>query len=157
MSSKTINVFFPTAVRERVLEQHETLRDLLKQALDVTTRVFGLKGPERDELARLIHDVRSRFRAHLAFEERTLVPVLAHVDLWGPERVRALEDEHARQRAELDTLIEGIEEDWDIERLAMTLRSLATDLLVDMEEEEQGCLNAALLRDELMIVGTMRE
>jgi iron-sulfur cluster repair protein YtfE (RIC family) len=157
MSSESVNIFFPAAVRERVLEQHSTLRELLEQALDVTTRVFQTDRPARDELARLIHEVRVRFRAHLAFEERTLVPVLAHVDLWGPERVLALHEEHARQRSELDTLVEGLEEEWDLERLAVTLRSLATDLLVDMEEEEHGCVSADLLRDELMIVGTMRE
>lgn len=89
------------------------------------------------QLAALFHELRARFWAHLAFEERALVPV--HLDLWIRERVEALLSEHQRQRAQLETMVEGIEGEWDVERLALTLRSLATDLLLDMEEEEPSC------------------
>lgn len=149
----TISVLFPATVRERVLEQHEALRDLLHQTLDATTRALLPDGPTRDEVSRLVQDLRARFRAHLAFEERHLAPVLAHVDLWGPERVRELRLEHDRQRAELETLVEGIGSGWDVERLALALRSMTTDLLLDMEEEERGCVSPDLLRDDVMIVG----
>ena len=62
-----------------------------------------------------------------------------------------------RQRAQLETLVEGIEIGWDVERIALALRSLATDLLLDMEEEERGCVSAKLLQDEIIIVGTVHE
>jgi hypothetical protein len=157
MVNESVSIFFPATVRDRVLEQHETLRELLRQALDVTTRGLQGEGPGRDELARLVHDLRARFRAHLAFEEQTLAPVLSNLDAWGPERVEDLLEEHTRQRAELDTLIEGVGGDWDAARLALTLRSLVTDLLLDMEEEERGCLSASAMQDEMMIVGTVGE
>jgi hypothetical protein len=157
MSSQAVSFLFPTAVRDQVLGQHRVLRELLHESLQATTRAFQPEGPGLGEVADLVRELRSRFRAHLAFEERSLVPVLANVDLWGPERVQELLEEHDRQRAELDTLVEGIAEEWDVERLSLTLRSLATDLLIDMEEEERGCVNANLLRDELMVVGTVRE
>jgi len=83
------------------------------------------------------------------------VPVLAQVDLWGPERVQDLLEEHTRQRAELETLVEGIASDWDPEHLAVALRSLSIDLLLDMEEEERGCVSAELLRDEMVLVGVL--
>jgi hypothetical protein len=155
--TESVSIFFPAAVRERVLDQHEALRELLQQALDVTTRGLQPDGPGLDELSRLVHDLRGRFRAHLAFEEHALVPVLGHADAWGPERVAALLAEHGRQRAELDTLIDGVEVGWDAARLALTLRSLVTDLLLDMEEEEQGVLSASALQDQMMVVGTVRE
>jgi hypothetical protein len=157
MTSEAVSVFFPATVRERILEQHASLRELLHQSLDATTRAFRPGGPGPDELARLIHDLRGRFWAHLAFEERTLLPVLVCLDPWGPERVADLRDEHARQRAELDTLVGGIDAGLDRERLALTLRSLVTDLLIDMEEEEHGCLDSATLRDQIVVVGRIDE
>jgi hypothetical protein len=154
---ETVSIYFPAAVRDRVLEQHVALRELLRQALDATTRGLQPLGPGRDELARVTHDLRARFRAHLAFEEQALVPVLGNLDAWGPERVEGLLQEHARQRAELEALVEGIGEDWDAQRLALALRSLVTDLLLDMDEEEEGVLSASSLQDEMMIIGTLRE
>jgi hypothetical protein len=157
MAQERISIFFPATVRERVLDQHEVLRELLRQALDTTTRGLQHDGPGRDELSRLAHDLRGRFRAHLAFEEQALAPVLANMDAWGPERVQDLLEEHGRQRAELDTLLEGVRGDWDTPRLSLALRSLVTDLLLDMAEEERGCLAAAALQDQMLIVGTVRE
>jgi hypothetical protein len=157
MVKETVSIFFPAAVRERVLAQHATLRELLRQALEVTTHGLQGDGTGEDELARLVHDLRARFRAHLSFEEQALAPVLSNLDDWGPERVDDLLEEHARQRAELDTLVEGLRNGWDAARLALTLRSLVTDLLLDMEHEERGCLSATALQDQMMIVGTVRE
>jgi hypothetical protein len=157
MSNDSVSILFPAAVRDRVLEQHRVLRDLLRRALATTTRSFQANPPDLTELASLVHELRARFGGHLAFEEHALVPVLANVDLWGQERVQALLAEHARQRSELDTLVEGLESGWDLERLAFTLRSLVTDLLLDMEEEERACLSAELLQEDLMIVGRLRE
>lgn len=155
--SQTVSVFFPAAVRERVLEQHQTLRQLLQQSLDATTRAFQPEGPNRDEISRLVFELRSRFWAHLAFEERHLAPVLANLDLWGPERVQDLYTEHMRQRAQLEILVEGIAHGWDVQHIALALRSLATDLLLDMEEEERGCVSASLLQDEIILVGAVHD
>lgn len=157
MKNEAVSVFFPAAVRDRILEQHGDLRALLQQSLAATTRAFAHEGPGLDELARLAHELRARFRAHLAFEERTLFPVLERLDLWGLERVGDMRDEHDRQRAEVETLIDGLASHWDGERIALTLRSLVTDLLLDMEEEERGCLANDALRDEMVIVGRIDE
>src|SRR5678815_89655 len=98
------SILFPVAVRERVLEQHKGLRRLLQQTLAATTRAFLPGGRNLDEVSRLVYELRSRFWAHLAFEERHLAPVLAHLDLWGPERTQGLFMEHTRQRAQLEVL-----------------------------------------------------
>jgi hypothetical protein len=142
---------YPRAVREQVLEQHAQLRGLLFEAIDQTGR--SLQGQhELARLALLVLQLRRRFRVHLAFEERKLFPILAQVDVWGPERVAELTLEHARQRAQLDTLAEGMKGGWDVPRVAVALRSLATDLLIDMNEEEQGCLSPNLLSEEIVSV-----
>jgi hypothetical protein len=125
-----------------VKRQHQQLRGLL-----VTAQAAAQKDENRLEIAHLAHEIRRRFRAHLAFEERFLVPVLACTEVWGPDRVRDLIDEHARQRHDLDALIAGIELGWPRSTIAHVLHVIATDLLRDMEEEERDYLGPELLRD----------
>jgi hypothetical protein len=148
--STTQSLLFPQSVRQRVLDQHGRLRELLGLAL--TASAQALQGSRCDllTLARLTRETELRFRAHLAFEESALAPVLARADLWGPERVAALHEEHGRQREELHTLVEGIESGWTPDVLAVALRSLVTDLLLDMDEEERGCLQAAVFDDDVI-------
>jgi hypothetical protein len=145
MAIDTSPVLFPTRVRLEVLEQHTVLREHLERTLEATAQ--GLRGEDsaHTEVFASARDLHRKFRTHLNFEERALVPILATEELWGPERADALLEEHERQRAELDTLIEGIELGWDLGRLSLVLRSLAVDLLRDMREEEE-----ALMRDELL-------
>jgi hypothetical protein len=151
-AAKETRLVFPSVVRNQVLEQHRVLRQLFDRALEATARSLRGDGPDRDDLGTVALDVRDRFRAHLAYEERMLAPVLAHVDVWGPERVQELLLEHERQRAELETIVEGIQGGWEVERLAVVLRSLVTDLLRDMNEEEEGCLSPRLLRDDVVTI-----
>ena len=142
---------YPRTVRGQVLAQHEQLRALLFEALEQTSRC--LRGQrELARLALLVLQVRRRFRSHLAFEERKLFPILAQVDAWGPERVAALTLEHASQRSQLDTLVQGMGEGWGVDHVAVALRSLATDLFIDMSEEERACLSEQLLGDEIVSV-----
>jgi hypothetical protein len=123
--------------RQAVFEQHDVLRTLLLAALELTTQTLRAHESERAELEGLAGELRQRFRAHLSYEERHLVPLLVAANLWGEHHVRELHAEHARQRAELDTVIEGIADGWDAGRVALTLRSLATELFLDMRGEER--------------------
>jgi iron-sulfur cluster repair protein YtfE (RIC family) len=134
-------------VRDQVLAQHASLRALLANAV---ARSRPAETPARDDLlalAHLAHEIRRRFRTHLAFEERLLIPVLSSSDVWGPERVRNLTEEHASQRADLDSLIEGVERGWDEITLAAALRTVALALLRDMDEEERDYLSRDLIGD----------
>jgi hypothetical protein len=138
---------FPALVRSQVLEQHVELRALLERALGSAGPADAATGPaEMESLATTTRELCARFRAHLAFEEEALKPVFAVIDGWGPERVRALETEHARQRRELDALVARLCSG-DVEQIAGALRALAGDLLRDMDEEEQGCLRPGLMSD----------
>jgi hypothetical protein len=146
-------ILFPQSVHDTVIEQHKRLREMLRIALEASTG--ALRGSRCDllTLARVTREMELRFLAHLHFEETALAPVLASADLWGPERVQALLEEHARQRSELRTVVEGIETGWTPETVAVTLRSLATDLLIDMDEEEHGCLQAGVFKEDAIEVG----
>jgi hypothetical protein len=140
-------LLFPARVRGEVLDQHKVLRQLLHGALEATTRGLPEGALELAALADTARELRRRFHAHLTFEERALLPVIARDELWGPERASSLREEHVRQRSELDTLVEGIESGWDLPRLALALRSLVVDLVRDMDEEEQGTLRLDLLEE----------
>jgi hypothetical protein len=151
MSEQGSSLFFPATVRKQVLEQHTFLRELLQRALDQTTRGLLHDGTTGlFELADTAGELARRFYAHLAFEERRLAPILGMMDLWGPERVADLLSEHERQRAEMKALLEGITTGWDADRVALTLRSLVADLIKDMAEEERGCLQAEILRWDMV-------
>jgi hypothetical protein len=152
MTGTNVRFLFPKAVREQVLGQHQELRELLNEAMKRTTRV--LKESGSDGLIPIALEIRRRMHAHMAYEERALFPVLLEADLWGPERVGALLVEHARQSAELDTMVEGLHSGWDEDRVALVLRSLVADILVDMAAEEAGPLSRPLLNDEILEVTT---
>jgi hypothetical protein len=152
MRQQAAEAVAPSTVRDEVVRQHQALRALLQHSLARTRGSARRDDGGAHDLAGLGREIRRRFRAHLAFEEHVLVPVLSSADLWGPQRVRNLTDEHRRQRQQLDTLLEGIAHGWNREQLALALRALATDLLRDMEEEERDYLGPELLHDDPIVV-----
>jgi hypothetical protein len=150
MVDSSVSLLFPARVRGEVLAQHTSLRALLQRALAATTRRLCGQDAPLDEVAASVRELHERFRAHLTFEERALVPIVACEEVWGPERAKSLLEEHERQRAQLDTLLEGIAAGWDLQHLALGLRSLTVDLLQDMQDEEDGLLRLPLL-EELVV------
>ncbi len=128
----------------------------MKLAVQASTETLRGSHCDRLTLARVARELELRFHAHLTFEETALAPVLAQADLWGPERVKELHEEHHRQRTELRTVVDGIESGWGPEALAVALRSLATDLLLDMEAEEQGCLMAPVFQEDAVTIADRR-
>lgn len=156
MARENLSVFFPDTVRERVLEQHEGLRKVLARALSAADAASD-RDRDAPDLFGLVLDLRQRLRSHLAYEEHALLPLLANLDDWGPERIDGVFRTHTRQRAEMDNLVEGVKDGWQGERLASAVRALADDLLLDMAEEERGCLSAPALRDDRMIVGQVHD
>jgi hypothetical protein len=139
-------IVFPSQVREGILEQHARLRTLLHGAM-AHARGQGCNDQEPDavRLRAIVSDLCERFRAHLVFESDALKPVFAVLDSWGPERIRELDIEHARQREELAALRARLESEENIHHLSTALSTLADDLLKDMDAEEDGCLRASLL------------
>jgi hypothetical protein len=133
---------FPSLVRDQILGQHIELRGLLVQVIaDATPGHPARRYAESSQLATTARELCARFKAHLAFENEELAPILAALDSWGPERVRALHEEHLRQRQELDALLAKLEGGCEAEAFALEFRELATRLARDMEEEEAGCLS----------------
>src|SRR4051812_234805 len=99
--SERSSLLFPAEVRRSVLEQHASLRELFARALEQTGAYLRAdKHVDATIVADLARELQRRFRAHLAFEERALAPILMVIDSWGPERVDDLLGEHERQQHE---------------------------------------------------------
>jgi len=90
---------FPASVREAVLDQHRELRALMQAVTDACAREPLARAHDGERFVRMIRDLHRCFDAHLEFEESELGPVLAIVDHWGPERLRAMHEDHARQHS----------------------------------------------------------
>jgi hypothetical protein len=97
--------------RCQVIEQHGVLGELLRRVHDAATQVLQHEGRPREPLAELVSELRAHLSSHLAGEER------------------------ARQWDEIDTLAAGAA--WEPDRLALAARSLATDLLRDLDDAER--------------------
>jgi hypothetical protein len=147
---------FPSKVRDEVLVQHSELRDLLRATVDELARQAETGEADHARLRDLGRELCARFHEHLLFEDDHLVPVLAVLDSWGPERVRELHDEHARQRRTLGALWMMFDFASDLEELAAALRQLAEDMLRDMDAEEAGCLAAESMSASLLQVEVVR-
>jgi hypothetical protein len=141
---------YPALVRRQVLGQHAELRAFLVRVLG-ETRAPPEDSASRAQLGSTVRTLRERFKAHLAFEDEALLPVLAVVPSFGPARVKEKVAEHARQRRDLDTLVAGLDSGWGMERLALVTRSLVMDLILDMAEEERLCLHGTELGDDVLV------
>jgi len=136
------SLVFPSLVRDQILGQHIELRGLLVQVIvDATPGHPDRRAADSSQLATTARELCARFKAHLAFENEELARVFAALDSWGPERVRALHEEHSRQRQELDALLAKLEAGCDAEEFALEVRELATRFTRHMEDEEAGCLS----------------
>lgn len=143
----------PTAVRALILEQHKGLR-LRFGALDaLALRVLAGEPGLAMELRRQIVELEGSFEDHLRTEERLLLPLLVRIDAWGPVRVAEIEEEHARQRQVLSRAGDRATNAAITPRdLALLIRDLVRDLMLDMKHEETDMLHPDLLRDDVVTI-----
>jgi hypothetical protein len=146
-------LLFPSMVRDDILEQHADLRVRLDElAEEVGLWRSGESGSD-DRFRALGRDLCARFSAHLEFEDEELVPVLALLDSWGPERVRELQITHGRQRRKVEALSTRLEFEPDPDEIERALADLAEDMSKDMESEERGLLSQAAMAAPLLECG----
>ena len=130
--------------REAILAQHHRIRTLLARAKSVAEAALDGSPPAPDAVASAIGDIRTIMEVHLAFEEKSLLPILRDDPPLGPERAARLLDEHHRQR---ETCAFP-----DLAILPAKLSFLTEWLLADMGEEERSLLIPEVIRDDVVIV-----
>jgi hemerythrin-like domain-containing protein len=144
----------PSEVRERVLADHEVLRQSLD---DLERRAQAAIGGGEDRAPELRADA-ERFLAtlqrHMRWEDRFLAPALREADAWGVERAARLDAEHREQRELLHHVLEGLR---DLTRpgpvVAANLLDLVRLLREDMDDEEEALVNPRVLRDDVISLG----
>jgi hemerythrin HHE cation binding domain-containing protein len=137
--------------RRMILQaQHAGLRIVVEAARNAAHNVLA-QGGSRGELQGTVLALQQELVAHLAEEERLLVPILPGIDAWGTVRLDLLRAEHAHQRAVLAVLTGH--HAWPAGSVvaARTL-ALCEDLLTDMEFEERELINEQVLRDDLVLL-----
>jgi hypothetical protein len=126
--------------REAILAQHTRIRALLARARNVAEAALDGKPPTEDAVASSIGDIRTIMEVHLAFEEKSLLPILRDDPPLGPQRADRLLDEHHRQRETLAMLHREACAFPDLSILPAKLAFLTEWILADMNEEEKSLL-----------------
>jgi hypothetical protein len=135
-----------------ILGQHERIRALLDRSRAVAEAALDGQPPSSDAVASAIGDIRTIMEVHLAFEEKSLLPILRDDPPLGPERADRLLDEHRRQRETLATLHREACAFPELPMLAAKLAFLTEWLLADMGEEERCLLIPEVVRDDVVVV-----
>jgi hypothetical protein len=138
--------------REAILAQHDRIRGLLARARAIAEAALDGSPPSPDAVASSIGDIRSIMEVHLAFEEKSLLPILRDDLPLGPTRADRLLDEHSRQRQTLATLHREACAFPDFVILAAKLAFLTEWLLADMNEEERSLLTPDVIRDDVVVI-----
>jgi hemerythrin-like domain-containing protein len=137
----------PSAVRKIILDEHAILREKM-----VEIESF-IKIKNSANLIKLAREFVEFFLVHISKEERLLRPVLKDIDAWGAVRVDRLNKEHAQQRQVTEgllTLINGEK----TAQIIPALEKFISELYIDMSQEEKDFLNADVLKDDPITVGT---
>ena len=122
---------------QTLLAQHRTLRQQIGRV-----RSAARCGEDPRQLRVSVRALCALLLAHLADEEKLLLPLLQHAAGWGKLRTGLLRAEHAHQRAVLAVLPEE-----PAHLLGPRAIALCDHLLADMEFEEREVFSAELLQD----------
>ena len=135
-----------------ILAQHVQIRELLDRSHKTATAALMGEPLAPDAVPSAIGDIRTTMDAHLAFEEKVLLPLLRDDLPVGPERADRLLEEHRRQRQMLAALHGEALADPKLPSLAARLEILTQWLVEDMEEEERCLLIPDVVRDDIVVV-----
>ena len=134
--------------RRAVFAQHRELRNLLGRASATAAAALDGRPRSPDAVASAIGDIRATFDVHLTFEEKVLIPILEADLPLGPERAQLLREEHAQQRAFLESLHHEALAIPTLPILSVKLAQLVDWLLRDMVHEEECLLTPEVIRDD---------
>jgi hypothetical protein len=140
--------------RRLALEQHMELRHLLAAGIREVYSRLERQAPPRESLGRLIGKIRDTFVQHIADEEAVLLPMFEDEARGGSLRASELRGEHARLRAEIETLCAWPADAADLE-LAVRFDRLARGLLRQIADEERQYLIRRPIRDRGVVAAQL--
>ena len=151
MQTPRIEGLTPSDLRDAIVAQHGELRGLVTSAVEAAERAARAPGTV-ESLQRAALTLYEALATHMAFEDRALAAALRDVIGWGDVIERQMEADHRRQRESLAAAAAAAGSgELTARELAETVRLFADTLLIDMESEERGLLEADL---DVLIVET---
>ncbi len=138
----------PSEVRQRILEEHERLRDSIYIVRNLAREAARGDSSRVSILVKRAVGLGSELRTHLDLEDCHLLPVM--LECLGEQAAAVLSREHAEQRALLGCVLGRLrDERRPPSLLARELQTLSELLLEDMVREEEELLENANLWDDL--------
>jgi hypothetical protein len=142
----------PSAVRQRILDEHARLRPQLVRLQELASWLREAPAPLL-AVKRVAQRLLGELEAHTRLEDAVLAPVLRDVDAWGPIRESELLTHHIEQRDHLHEILAGLDASGDdFIRVAELTLAWTSDVLLDMDHEEQSIIHQNLLRDDLVTI-----
>jgi hypothetical protein len=137
-----------TTIRERLIDQHQTLRQHIAKLLSLT--VIDARGELEFRLG--LADLSDELARHNREEERLLSAIVPTLDAWGPVRQRLMDEHHARehqaQLKALRSLVDMKPQKTEMSAaIRLAQRSLG-EILKHMDREEREILHPDVLRDD---------
>jgi hypothetical protein len=143
----------PSYVRERILEDHDALRQRLSE-LEAATDALLVNNAIMSHVGELALSLLVALTRHTELEDEILAPALQDIDAWGAIRAEQLLAHHQAQRADLREVSKLFELQPNAYDVARVINTLVRELRTDMEHEERDLLNADLLRDDVVAVSS---
>lgn len=138
---------WPSAVRARVVAEHEILKGLLLEAQGLARRALQGEQDAEPALRRVVREVYQALRRHMAFEGTFVFPALEAVDGFGPTRVSQYQRAHDRMRGELDEVLRQ-EAGGGLDGLARAVLDVVPSWTEAIRHEEVTALSPELWRDD---------
>ena len=143
----------PAQVRAVILEEHRKIRAMLVRLESDAMTLLACSVPRpsaRRALRRKALALCDALTAHIAFENRVLVPVVEVIDAWGPVRAQTILEEHEAQLKLLGAYVDMLMIDSDTNQdTSLTVWQLVRNIGLDMREEESQVLSPEFLCDRV--------
>lgn len=128
------------------LQEHARIRAVLVDTRGLAHRLASGDADAAPLLRELLRHLSVLLELHKQEEDRTIAPILEHIDAWGKERQRILADEHAQERRAMARL-EGADVA-QAEQLLAVIGKSADEIETGLAREEELAVNTDLLRDD---------
>lgn len=136
----------PAEIRQRVLDEHRKIAVILDKIEGLAERLRGGDADSEILLRRAIFELHEVMRHHMAYEERTLLPVLRTSDSFGPAEVAEFIREHQVQRNMLEKVATELAGAEALAELIGGVLDLVRAIRDDIEHEGREFLNEDLFR-----------
>lgn len=136
----------PSEIRQRVLDEHRKIAVILDKIEGLAAQLRGGDADSEILLRRAIFELHEVMRHHMAYEERTLLPVLRTSDSFGPAEVAEFIREHQVQRNMLEKVATDLAGTEDLSTLIGGVLELVRAIRDDIEHEGREFLNEDLFR-----------